>query len=332
MQSPIRTAIVGYGESGRLSHAYGIQANAEFTVSAVCDISEENRRRAATELNCPVYADLSHLLDSEELDLVSIITRSDTHAELACQCLEHGRHVLVTKPWALNAKEASRMIRTARQNDRQIFPWIPVQWAPDFRLARQLLKDNRLGDVFMIRRHLSDFRLRNDWQTLQRFGGGYLLNWGMHVIPPILALADSPLVQLFADLMQVMTPGDTEDHFTIHMKFENGTRGIAEFSKALLPLPALFIQGKRGTISTDADSLTLRHQDSHGETLTEQLTLEGKRFGDEAEIYADIAKTLLNGAPFPVSYRDALAGTIAMDCARESYLSGLPVNVPQADP
>lgn len=332
MPSPIRTAIIGYGESGRLSHAYGIQANAEFTVSAVCDISEENRQRATTDLKCPVYADLPHLLDSEDLDLVSIITRSDTHADLACQCLERGLHVLVTKPWALNAGEATQMIRTARQNDRKIFPWIPVQWAPDFRLARQLIKDNRIGDVFVIRRYLSDFRLRNDWQTLQRFGGGYLLNWGMHVIPPILALANSPLTHLYADLMQVMTPGDTEDHFSIHMKFENGKRGIAEFSKALLPLPALFIQGKQGTISADADSLTLCYKDQNGETLTEQFKLEGKRFGDEAEIYADIAKTLLRGAPFPVSCREALAGTIAMDCARESHLSGLPVNVPKADP
>jgi predicted dehydrogenase len=331
MRPLIRAAIVGYGESGRLSHAYGLQANEVFKICAVCDLSEDNRKRAQSELGCPTYESIDDLWNEGPLDLVSIVTRSDTHTELACTCMERGAHVLITKPWALNAGEARRIIETAKRCHKQVFPWIPVYWAPDYRLAKKLIADGRLGDVFMIRRYLSDFRRRNDWQTLKRYGGGYLLNWGMHVLQPVLALAESPLKRLHADLCQFITPGDTEDHFSISMEFANGIRGVAEFTKSLVPLPSLLIQGTHGTLLGDGSSIRVVRESVDGSNPhTESFPLTGKAFGDEAEIYSDLAKTLLHGHPFPVSTDDALAGTIALDCARLSHEQQCSVAVPPA--
>ncbi len=330
MPKRIRTAIIGFGESGRLSHGYGLTANPIFDVCAVCDLSAENRARATAELGCPSYPDTDQLFHHHGLDLVSIVTRSDTHADLACDCLARGAHVLITKPWALDTAEARRIMAAAAKANRLVFPWIPVSWAPDYTLARDIIAMGRLGDVFMIRRYLSDFRYRDDWQTLRRFGGGYLLNWGMHVLQPVLSLANAPLRKLQADLLQVITPGDTEDHFTIHMEFTNGVRGIAEFTKALAPLPALFIQGTHGTLVADDTALTIIEQDPKGgqPPRRESIPLVGKRFGDEAAIYAEVAQALHGERPFRVSPEDALAGTIALDCARTSHETGQPVFLP----
>lgn len=333
MAQRIRTAIIGYGESGRLSHGYGLQANPVFDISSVCDLSAENRARATTDLGCPSYPDTRSLFQHHTPDLVSIVTRSDTHADLACECLERGSHVLITKPWALNTAEAQRILTAASKSGKRVFPWIPVYWAPDFMTARRLLAEGQLGELFMIRRYLSDFRLRDDWQTLRRYGGGYLLNWGMHVLQPVLALADSPLRKIQADLLQVITPGDSEDHFTLHLEFANGLRGIAEFTKALAPLPALFIQGKKGTLVADEHAITLYRQQQPDQppAAPEHIPLSGKRFGDEAEIYADLARSLIDNTPFRVSTEEALAGTIALDCARLAHETGQPVLVPAPD-
>lgn len=334
MAQGIRTAIIGYGESGRLSHAYGLRANPVFDICAVCDLSAENRARATADLGCPSYPDTQSLFEKHTPDLVSIVTRSDTHADLACECLGRGSHVLITKPWALDTAEARRILAATAKSGKRVFPWIPVYWAPDFMAARRIIADGLLGDLFMIRRYLSDFRHRDDWQTLRQYGGGYLLNWGMHVLQPVLALAACPLRKIQADLLQVITPGDTEDHFTLQLEFANGLRGIAEFTKALAPLPALFIQGKKGTLVADENAVTLYRQNQAEQppAAPERFPLSGKRFGDEAEIYADLARSLLDNAPFRVTTEDALAGTIALDCARLAHESGQPVLVPPPDP
>jgi predicted dehydrogenase len=317
----LRAAIIGYGVSGRLSHAYGLQANPEFRIVAACDADAANRAQAERDLGCPVYSTHQELLEAEQLDLASVVTRSDTHAAIACDCLRAGVHTVVTKPWALNEAEAQAMLAAQRESGRQLFPWIPMYWSPDYRLISSLLDQNVIGEVFLIRRHCTDFRRRHDWQTELRYGGGYLLNWGMHIVQPVIALARSPLRRVYGQLLQTINPGDAEDNFLAVMEFANGIRGIAEFTESLFPLPSFLVQGTRGTILADARSVTVATKDpGDPEPATEQIhPLTGKQYGDEADIYRDIAASLLHGAPFPVTPAFALQGTRALAAIRRSH-------------
>jgi scyllo-inositol 2-dehydrogenase (NADP+) len=322
--SPLRTAIIGYGESGRLSHAYGLRANPAFQIVAVCDASAANRARAAAELGCPVYADHTAMLARESLAVAAVVTRSDTHCAIACDCLAAGLNTVVTKPWALDLHEAETMMKAWKASGRHLFPWIPMYWSDDYRQVRRLLGEGRIGEVFLIRRYHTDFRRRTDWQTERRFGGGYLLNWGMHILQPVLGLAQSPLRRVFGQLQQKINPGDAEDNFLAVLEFANGVRGVGEFSQSLAPLPAFLVQGTAGTIISDGRSVTLHTQDPSdpATAATETLAVEGKAFGDEAEIYRDIARTLLEGAPFPTPPELALEGTRALDAVRRSHERG----------
>ncbi|HSH09247.1 MAG TPA: Gfo/Idh/MocA family oxidoreductase, partial [Oceanipulchritudo sp.] len=314
----------------RLSHAYGLQANSAFKITAACDASAENRERAKQELGCAVYQTHQELLAAEALDLVSVVTRSDTHASIACDCLRAGVHTVVTKPWALDSAEAETMIAAQKESGCHLFPWIPMYWSPDYRIIRSLLDQQAIGDVFLIRRNYSYFRRRHDWQTQLRYGGGYLLNWGMHIIQPVIGLAGSPVKSVFGQLLQTIDPGDAEDNFLAVMEFANGIRGIAEFTQSLFPLPFFLIQGTRGSILADMASVILKTMDPDDpDSLQEEIIpLEGKIFGDEADIYRDIAATLLGGADFPVSPAMAMEGTGILEAVRRSHELGHPVTVP----
>jgi len=320
----IRTAIIGYGVSGRLSHAYGIQANKAFELVAACDLTEENRHRATKDLGCPVYEDHEELLAAESLDLVCLVTRSDTHCAIACDCLKAGVHVVVTKPWALNQVEAEKMMAAQEESGCQLFPWIPMYWSPDYNCIRELLDEKVIGDVFLIRRYYTDFRRRHDWQTELRFGGGYLLNWGMHILQPVLGLAQSPVRRVFGQLLQTINPGDADDNFLAVMEFENGIRGIAEFTESLFPLPSFLIQGTMGSIVADDTSVIvkIKDPDDTGDEVTHTYPLTGKLFGDEADVYRDIANTLNNGSPFFTPAEVAFEGTRVIDAVRHSSESG----------
>lgn len=321
--TPIKTAIVGFGQSGELSHAYGILANPEFEIVATCDLSPSRREYASQKLGCPSYCDHLELLRSRgDIELAAIVTRSDTHCEVACELLEAGVNVLVTKPWALNQAEAAQMIRAQERSGKHIFPWIPMYWSPEYIEIKRLIEQEAIGRVFTIRRYIAQFSKRSDWQTELKYGGGYLNNWGAHIVQPLLGLADSPVRRLSGHLQQVINGGDGDDNFLTVMEFENGILGVAEYAQAIEGLPSFLVQGTHGTIVSDGEKITLLQKDpaSPDDVKRSELPIVGKRFGDEAHIYRDVAKTLRSSAPFPAPVDDAYYGTVVLDAIRESQL------------
>lgn len=122
-QSVIRnpkTAVVGVGSLGR-HHARNYaeiarEGGAEF--AGVCDINEETAQKIAAENGCDLFTDWRELLD--KTDVVSIVTPTETHAEIACAFLEKGVHVLVEKPIARTLDEADLMIKTAERSGAKL--------------------------------------------------------------------------------------------------------------------------------------------------------------------------------------------------------------------
>ncbi|MCC5834790.1 MAG: Gfo/Idh/MocA family oxidoreductase [Opitutales bacterium] len=321
ISKPIRAAIIGYGGSGKLAHAYGLQANKQFEIAAVCDLSPDKRKEAETDLGCRTYDDLAGMLQKEPLDLVSIITRTDTHCALTCQCLEAGVNVLITKPWAMDRSEAEQILSSWKRSGCELFAWLPSYWFPEYLKIRDLIREGAIGDVFLIRRYVSQFWRRSDWQTELRYGGGYLLNWGMHIVQPVMALAGSPVKRVFGQLQQVLNPGDAEDNFLAVLEFENGVRGITEFTQATEGLPSFMIQGTAGTILSDGKQIRVfrKNPSETVESEVSEYAVEGKIYGDEADIYRDVAATLLEGKAFPVTPTDAYEGTCIIDAIRASH-------------
>ncbi len=330
-QPPIRAAIIGYGGSGKLSHADPMRERPEFEIRAVCDVSSAQREQAQKEQNCPVYESVDQLLEhAGELDLAVVVTRTDTHCQIVRDCLRAGLHVVVTKPWALNRAEADQMIEASIAADREIFPWMPMSWSPEYLMIQGLLQEETIGDVFLVRRQIASFWKRDDWQTRAEFGGGYLLNWGMHIVQPVLDLVPSPAIRVFGQMQQTVNPGDTEDNFLAAIEFENGTRGIAEYTQALEGLPSFMIQGTRGMIHSDGETLTVLKKDPGSDKSTERSAypITGKRYGDELEIYADIAASLQSGKPMRATTRHAYYGTLVLDAIRESHQTRQTVAIP----
>ena len=58
------------------------------------------------------------MLDENSLDLVCIATPTDLHAPITLKALTGGAHVLCEKPTAMNAIEASEMLKVAEEHNR----------------------------------------------------------------------------------------------------------------------------------------------------------------------------------------------------------------------
>ncbi|HEV7919601.1 MAG TPA: Gfo/Idh/MocA family oxidoreductase [Thermoanaerobaculia bacterium] len=134
------------------------------------------------------------LVNSPEVDLITITTPPSEHREMAIAALAAGKHVLCEKPTALDAGEAEAMLAAAREHPEQLaLIDHELRFLPSFRAARE-----RIGELDGVRyvevRYSSPGRGDrtrgwNWWSDAQR-GGGVLGAVGSHLIDATRYLVD----------------------------------------------------------------------------------------------------------------------------------------------
>jgi predicted dehydrogenase len=277
------------------------------------------------------------MLAREELDLVVVVTRSDQHCAMVCDCLAAGRHVLVTKPWAANTKEADQMIAAAKGSKGLLLPWLPARWGSDLLRLKELLAEGAIGQVFQIRRSEYTFGLRNDWQIWQKYAGGYLLNWGPHLVDQPIQLAGGQVRTAYAQLRQINNPGDVEDVYHAVLTLDNGIIINSEFNIAAGDLPSWVVQGDRGTIIVRGDQLEIQQaafSAPEGASYRSQVQLtssreviSGDRYGDNFTVYRHLARSLRGEEKYQVTPASAKDLTVTLDAIRQSSFLHQVVNI-----
>ncbi len=330
----IKTAIIGYGRNGSTMHALPISSNDDFELCAVCDTEKEKLDAAREKYGCRVYLDYKEMLRQEELDFVVVVTRSSQHSYMACDCLLSGKNVLVTKPWATNSLDVQKMTAYAAVSGKKLLPWLPARFGDILVRIREIVDSGEIGKVFQVKRLESTFGLRSDWQTLSEYGGGYLLNWGPHVIDQPLALFDSPVKSVYSEQRQVIMPGDTEDDYYVIMKTENEITFQSEFRISVSGMPNWVVMGDRGTIFaynnkiithkvTLPESVDPNNYRGEVDAEVQEETIEKPRYyGDEFKIYKHIASVLKGEEEYSISLETALQVNNIIDAAKQSGKTG----------
>lgn len=137
-------AVVGTGQVSRfLSSDLGQLPEARRLAVASRDMhraeefaSQEGFERA--------YGSLETLLDQSDVDIVYIATPHATHSRIAVAALEAGKHVLVEKPFGVDAADATRIVDAARRNGRFAMEAMWMRFNPAY---RSLLAEVAAGDL-----------------------------------------------------------------------------------------------------------------------------------------------------------------------------------------
>ena len=258
--TPIRAAVIGLGRAGWNIHVRTMQEHEDFDVVAVADPDPDRQRQAQKEAGVQPFNDLDSLLKGCDAELIVVATASVDHANHSIAALEAGRHVLTEKPMATSLEDADHMLAAAEDADKILTVHQSRRWGEDFLFIQQMLKDKRLGHVFFIRSGGYGYSRRNDWQTLRKYGGGLLNNNGVHVVDQCVILMESPIVDVFGDLQQILQPGDTEDHLKAVMRGENGRVIDLELTNACAAsLPSWTLMGTRGTLTVTEGTAVLHY-------------------------------------------------------------------------
>ncbi|KAL8021960.1 putative tetrahydrofolate dehydrogenase/cyclohydrolase, oxidoreductase [Plasmopara halstedii] len=127
------------------------------------------------------YDSYEALVSDANVDVVYIGTLHPWHYEHTVLALNHGKHVLVEKPMAMNAIQASAAIALAREKKLFLLEGMWTRFFPAIRYVRQLLNNKEIGDVHHVHAAFGvPFGKDNARIWHNELGGGGLLDIGIY--------------------------------------------------------------------------------------------------------------------------------------------------------
>lgn len=211
-------AVVGYGYVGRTFHAPLIASTPGLQLHSV--VSSKPQQPQADFPGVTVVADLDSALADPALDAVVLATPNHTHAPFALEALAAGKHVLVDKPFALDATQAQQMVDAANAAGRIISVFQNRRWDADFLTVRRLIEEGQLGEVVEFHSHFDRYRpqVRDRWRESDSPGAGLWYDLGPHLLDQAMQLFGMPQ-GIGADLQRQRDQARSVDYFHVTLHY-----------------------------------------------------------------------------------------------------------------
>jgi len=188
----------GHGTSRHLTQYKALQGSGEdLEVVAVADSNGARAEAVARRFDVPrFYSSHQQMLDSEELDAVSVVTPTGLHARIAADVLRRGVAVLVDKPMASSLEEAVTVAQAAHDSRAVLMVGYWSRFSPALRYAVGLREEGFYGKIFFSQASMLRRRgipgIPTFIDPVLSGGKGALLDIGCYAIDALLAIAGFP--------------------------------------------------------------------------------------------------------------------------------------------
>lgn len=165
-------------------------------IVAIADIAVERAQEVAKEFDIPhAFASYKEMLESVELDAVSVCVPNKFHAEASITALEAGCHVLCEKPPAMTVEEAEKMAQVAEKSGKFLSYGFHYRYQAEVETAKSFIDAGELGEIYSARVHAIRRRGIPGWGVFtnkELQGGGPLIDIGVHMLDTALYLMGYP--------------------------------------------------------------------------------------------------------------------------------------------
>lgn len=208
------------------------------------------------------FTSVEELAASPEVDAVYIGSPNACHARQALTCIAGGKHVLVEKPFASNAREARAVFQAAETAGVVALEAMRPLHDPAFLELRSLL--GRLGTLRRATLRFGKYSSRYDLVLAGtsanvfdcRMAGGALMDIGIYTVEPLVALFGAPqqiacAAALLDPATRAVCGGAVDGAGTILASYD-GMVASLHYSKITDDLAASQFEGELGTLTVDA--------------------------------------------------------------------------------
>lgn len=184
--STVRFGIIGAGMIAGYA-ADAIKRHAHGQVVAAQDLNAERLLALKEKYNIPAtYATAKELFADKNVDAVYIATPNKFHCPLAIQALEAGKHVILEKPFAMNAKEAAQAIAAAKKAKRTLTLGMNQRFDSNSQKIKSLVEEGAFGEIYHAKaywmRRTGIPKLGTWFGNMELAGGGSLYDIGVHML------------------------------------------------------------------------------------------------------------------------------------------------------
>ncbi len=143
----------------------------------------ENSKKAAEKYGLSkVYESYDQLLADPEIDAVYIALLNHLHHEWTIKAIRAGKHVLLEKPFALNAQEAEGIHEEAQKHNIQVMEAHVWHYYPGYEWARTKIKEGKIGEVGIFRSSFHFHLAEGSTRWVREWGGGCLYDIGCYPV------------------------------------------------------------------------------------------------------------------------------------------------------
>lgn len=246
----INVGILGYGLSGSVFHAPVIRSVEGFRITSIMTKNIEAIARIHAEDPAVWIASTpEEILESPAIDLVVVAVPNAFHHSLAKKALEHGKHVVLEKPFTITYDEAEDLANLAEKAGKVLSAYHNRRWDGDFKTVRNLIENRLLGTLAEYESHFDRFRpvlKTGAWREEEGPGSGLLYDLGSHLIDQALSLFGMP-ERVFADLRIQRPAGKAVDSFELLLYYPGLKVTLKSGSLVREPLPRFILQGDKGS-------------------------------------------------------------------------------------
>ncbi|MEO8793469.1 MAG: Gfo/Idh/MocA family oxidoreductase [Chthoniobacteraceae bacterium] len=159
-------------------------------------VESDGRRRAALAASkiyggIPVMTE-EQLLAAPGLQAVAVETEVKSLVPAAARCIAAGKHVHLDKPAGESLPAFRRLLDDATARKLTVQMGYMLRYNPAFIIARQLVREGALGEVFSIEAAMGKLQGDAERHALAAYRGGAMFELGCHVIDSVVAILGRP--------------------------------------------------------------------------------------------------------------------------------------------
>ena len=245
----LRVGVIGCGAISTLYQLPALRRCARLDLVAVADVdgawaAKVARRFGAAES----HADYRALVG--RVDAVLVATPNTTHADIACDLLGHGIHVLCEKPMATSRADVDRMFAAAQRGGARLMAAHCLRFNPNLAFLKRAIDAGWLGTIRSMSGAIGGpydaGAQRTDFRRQRRLsGGGVLIDLGIHLIDLMVWLAgEAPLEVAYES--SAGEGWEVERNAEVALRFGGGGSASLTASFSRFMDSALVVRGESG--------------------------------------------------------------------------------------
>ncbi len=342
-----RIAIIGVGWWGTVGHLEPLATDEKTEVVAVYSRTLDKAKDRAQRYGVPrAYDDYQAMIEECRPDGVVIATTPNMHYEQARYALEHGVHVLMEKPFVLEAEQATNLQRLAQAKGLMLSVCYPHCFHSWMVQGREFVRGGSLGQILLVTRvfaqrvielyrgdvshmggHGENYAVPNatSYADPSIVGGGEGHTQATHTIGEMLWVLGLRPVEVYAQMNKLDLELDVVD--SIVVRFEGGAQ--ATISANGLTPPRMYVayfqvMGDRGVWNMDSLCMA-SHVWLEGERP--RALEDPGRMDTRAMVPRNFARAILGEEKLWVETEVAVDTVRILDAAYRSAASGQVVRI-----